>query len=252
MAFKHGGFKDGSEEFMDRFVYGGICLALAMLPRLCSAAGGAYVVDDATIVNPKTCQLDTVMLFRKASREWWLLPACNPSGNLEVTAGPVFTRDDGEGAKTDWLAQVKRLGKKLKRNGYGYGMVVGTTWHQHPDADESRLSTLYVYVPVSFSFRDDQTLLHLNAGYLYNNDRARGAPYLGIAGEWRLADKLGAEAEFFGYPYSERRPLYQAGLAYQVIKDHLSLVATYGQELTKGGQGQWYSLGVNLVSPPLW
>ena len=46
-----------------------------------------FVTDDARLTTAGSCQLETWTRMYRDSTEFWALPACNPGGNLELTAG---------------------------------------------------------------------------------------------------------------------------------------------------------------------
>jgi hypothetical protein len=50
-------------------------------------AGHPMIVDSASIVDFKTCQLESWMERNSESATFWNLPACNFTGNLELTVG---------------------------------------------------------------------------------------------------------------------------------------------------------------------
>jgi hypothetical protein len=66
-------------------------LGLVIVAGLATArlAKGArpLVTDDARIVDPGACQLETWTRLGDAGDEYWALPACSPIANLELTAG---------------------------------------------------------------------------------------------------------------------------------------------------------------------
>jgi hypothetical protein len=45
------------------------------------------LTDDARIVDPKSCQLESWVRDSKHVTEYWALPACNVGENLELTIG---------------------------------------------------------------------------------------------------------------------------------------------------------------------
>ncbi len=50
-------------------------------------AARPMIVDDACIIDAKSCQLETWMKNNRDSAEYWALPARNFTGNLELTLG---------------------------------------------------------------------------------------------------------------------------------------------------------------------
>ncbi len=59
--------------------------ALFVVPFLFLSIAPAHAArpmytDDARIVDPKSCQVESWIRFNRDSTEYWALPACNPLG----------------------------------------------------------------------------------------------------------------------------------------------------------------------------
>ena len=63
--------------FARLLILGGLCL----LPPQ-AWAGRPFFTDDATLARVHSCQMETWWQASDTRREWWALPACNPSGNF--------------------------------------------------------------------------------------------------------------------------------------------------------------------------
>ena len=50
-------------------------------------AARPMLTDDARIVDPKSCQLESWVRDSKHMTEYWALPACNVAENTELTIG---------------------------------------------------------------------------------------------------------------------------------------------------------------------
>ena len=133
------------------------------------------MTDDARIVEPGACQLESWVQRNRDSTEFWALPACNFSGNLELTMGGARTRDDAGSATTDQVLQGKTLFKLLEPDGWGAGLALGTV--RHPRLPGGR--DWYAYVPASFAFDRERVVLHLNLGWL--REQASGLEQIGRA-----------------------------------------------------------------------
>ena len=61
-------------------------------------AARPFVTDDARLTAAGSCQLESWTRLNRASKpsarseEFWAFPACNPSGNFEVTLGAALGR----------------------------------------------------------------------------------------------------------------------------------------------------------------
>ena len=216
-----------------------LCLALSPLAH----AARPMVTDDARIVDDKSCQLETWLKANSDSNEYWALPSCNLNGNFELAAGAAVTRQNGSGKTSDLVLQGKTLFRTLQPNSWAWGLVGGAV--SHPDHSRTLLGDVYAYVPVTFSFRDDAALLHLNLGWTRNRLAQRQAITWGIGGEIEMTSHTWLIAESYGE--HQGRPYYQLGLRHWVVPNRGQLDATYGNR-SHGGAG-WFSIGLRLLSP---
>ena len=53
-------------------------------------AGRPMTVDDAVILTPGQCQLETYALHDAQHNEYWATPACNVGGTWELGAGAAW------------------------------------------------------------------------------------------------------------------------------------------------------------------
>ena len=224
--------------------------ALVLLSLLAADAGAArpMITDDARIVDPKACQVESWIRRNRESTEMWALPACNPTGKFELTFGGVRIQEHGESAFTDNVLQVKTILWPLETDGWGVGLAVGTIRHLKRESANGWPGDAYFYVPVSISFASDAWVLHLNAGAVNRRDEKRTLATWGLGNEIRLRDDLYFIPEIFR---SERgRPFYQAGFRYWIVKDRLQMDATYGNRAVSETGERWFSIGIRVLSPP--
>lgn len=202
------------------------------------------VTDDASIVDAKACQLESWIQKNRDSTEYWALPACNFTGNLEWTlGGSRFS--DVEGTRTANVTfQGKTLFKPLTPNDWGIGFVAGHAARANATAD----SQLYAYVPASFSFHDDRFRLHLNAGWMRDSQDRRDHLTWGIGSETRVAERTSLVAEVFNQ--GEDRPSFQVGFRHTLVPDRVQVDGTYGKGFGNSSDGHWFSLGLRLLSVP--
>jgi hypothetical protein len=229
-------------------------LFTALLAIVSSLAGTAHAArpmytDDARVVDPKSCQVESWVRFNRESTEYWALPACNPFGWFELTYGGAGTRFDGESMEfTDNILQAKTIFKPLEANGWGWGVAVGTDRHLHRDAANGWPGDGYAYIPVSFSFNDDAQVVHFNAGVVNRRDLDKTIGTWGIGSEVRLRDDLFFIPEI--YANDRGRPFIQVGARYWIVKDRVQMDATFGNRLDSNTEERWFSIGLRLLSPP--
>lgn len=225
----------------------GLVLLLALCP--CAEAARPMVTDDARIVDPKSCQVESWIKRNRNSTEAWALPACNPTGNVELTFGGARTWANGEAAFTDHVVQAKTIFKPLEPDGWGIGLAVGTFRHPHRAAARGWPGDLYAYSPISVSFASDAWVVHVNVGATRRRDEQRTQGTWGLGNEIRLRDDLILIPELFGN--DRGRPFYQAGIRYWVVKDRVQIDMTYGNRLASDTAERWISVGLRLLSPPI-
>ncbi|MGB6054249.1 MAG: hypothetical protein WBG17_03315 [Burkholderiaceae bacterium] len=219
------------------------------LALLCGAlmvsaqAAGPLVTDDASIVDPGACQLETWFKRNRDSSETWLQSACNPTGNLELTLGGARTSDAGGTRTSDLVVQLKTIVKPLETNGWGWGLAFGS--NRQPDPDGTR--EWYATLPLSVSFDDDRLLLHANLGWLREQEQRRDRLTWGVATEKQLDARNWLIAEVFGQ--HQGRPYYQFGLRHWLLPERAQIDLTYGNRFGRDDAGHWLSIGLRLLSP---
>lgn len=202
-------------------------------------AGRPLVVDDATIADAKQCQLESWLQKNRHSTEYWVLPACNFTGNLELALGGARITG-GEHTQTTAVMQGKTLFRPLEMNDWGVGLVFGNQFNP----DKSALGDVYASVPLSFSFKDDRVLLHANLGWLHEKEMRRDAMTWGVATEIQLAERTSFSAETYGQ--NRGKPFFQLGVRYQLIPDRMQLDASYGNRFGSGSDQRFFSIGFVL------
>ena len=214
----------------------------------CTAAEAArpLLTDDARIVAPKSCQVESWVRRNRDSTELWALPACNFTGNLELTLGGAATHEDHVATKmTDVLLQGKTVFRTLEPDGWSIGLAAGMV--RHPaDVGHHSIGEAYAYVPASFSFLADRFVMHTNAGWTHNRDAGFDRPTWGVGSETRLAERTWLVAETFDQGVGVR---YQLGFRHWIVPDRVQIDVTYGNRFRRTSEDQWFSIGLRLLSP---
>jgi hypothetical protein len=205
--------------------------AMSFLGASARAAGGHYAVDDAVLVDAGRCQIEAWYARSASSYDITLVPACNPSGNLEIGFGVSRVRLDGEHETVAELT-LKTLFRELETEGWGSGLALTTTYG---GALERRLGAT-IYAPVSARI-DSRLTLHSNVGWSYDPDEANAAIW-GIGSEWRLSGRMGVVAEIYGTHRGGAE--LQMGQRYDLGKGALDL--GYGR--ARGDGDGWLTVGV--------
>jgi hypothetical protein len=224
-------------------------LAAAIAASLCNCAHPARPLstDDARIVDGKACQVESWWRRNQESAEYWAIPACNPTGNAELSIGGAETRENGTTHTSVVLLQAKTLFRKLDTNGFGIGAAFG---YAEPKTVAARGvgPNLYGYIPASFSFADDALVIHTNIGTVRPADEQRHRLTWGVGSETRIHPSAFIVAEVFRLEASG--PHYQAGIRYWLIPNRAQIDATVGDRIGHSNGGRWFSIGLRLLSPP--
>lgn len=230
-------------------------LTLALFATAALLAGNAHAArpmntDDARIVDAKACQVESWIHRPKGHTDFWALPACNFSGNLELTMGGALTDRDGGTHTSAQLLQGKTLFKPLQPNGWAVGLAAGM--QRDLRTGTRNRHDLYAYVPASFSWYDDRVVLHTNTGWLreQGQHRRRHRFTWGLGAEIQLNSQTWLIAETYGE--GSDKPLVQLGLRHWLVPDRVQIDATYGNRVGNriGEDSQrWFSLGLRLLTP---
>ena len=221
----------------------GACLAALMLSAPDDVqAGQPLVTDDARFVDAGACQLEIWAKRSRDSTDLWSAPACNVTGNLELSLGAARTHDRDRTYSTNVQAQGKTLIKPLQTNGWGLGVVAGTVNHPH-----LRARDWYAYAPISTSFLDDRIVVHTNLGIVREGDSGERRATWALAVETKLGESAFLIAEVFGQ--DKGRASHQLGVRYWIVPNHVQLDATYGNTAGDRLADRWFSVGLRLLSP---
>lgn len=231
-----------------RFLLTLITALLASSIPFVSQAARPMITDDARIVDPKSCQVESWAKFNKDSTEFWALPGCNVGVNLEITYGGARTRESGEAHTTDTLLQAKTLFKKLTTNGYGIGLAVGHAQRPRNEGSDNLIGDAYFYVPFSVSMMDDKFILHTNLGAVHRRDDHVTRTTWGIGSETEISKRTYFIAEMYGETGS--RPFYQLGFRHWIVPNHVQVDTTYGNRFSYDSDEHWFSIGLRLLSNP--
>lgn len=225
-----------------------LAVLMLSLPSVGFAAR-PFVTDDARLTTAESCQLESWMRVYPSSNEVWALPACNPTGNFEITAGGGRAKPEGEPGTSDYVLQAKTLFRQLEPNGWGWGLALGKVFHPEINPGPNLLGNTYAYIPFSVSFNDDNVIVHTNLGWL--KDRASGKHNMtwGVGAEIKVHPRLLAIAETFGDNHA--KPYWQVGGRFAIIPDRVQVDATVGHQFDGPSGNRWISFGLRLTPDKL-
>lgn len=195
-------------------------------------AARPMAVDDASILDAKSCQLESWRAHGGGQSESWAMPACNFGGDWEMALGRARIGADGA-----TVVQGKTVFRPLATDDWGVGLVLarqsgaGATWSAN--------------VPLSVSLAGDRLVLHANAGLQRDTVEKSSAATWGLGADIAFGARSGLTIETLGQ--QRGRPLRQIGIRHSLLPDRLQIDGTYGK---RGGEAV-VSLGMTITSNAL-
>ena len=220
------------------FITTSLALSFYVMP---SHAGRPMIVDDAGLVAANNCQLESWVSHTSSVNEYWAVPACNLTGNLEVAIGGARIAGTSQTGNLTFL-QGKTLFKPLENNGWGVGLVFGN----QSVIGRNGLGDMFATIPVSFSYLEGGVLLHTNVGLMRMKTSRQILKTWGFGTEVMLNDKSTLIAEIFGQ--ESQKPIAQIGMKHWLYKNQIQIDATYGNQSGVSGSGQIITIGFVLFT----
>ncbi len=209
-------------------------------------------VDDAEIVDRGACQVEAW----HGERASWILPACQPFRNVEISLGAGFI-DAGDGHRdVEYAVEVKTLFRALATNSWGVGLVVGIGPDPSAAEIDGRFGDLYAFVPASLSLLDDGLILHGNVGWEWEREGHEHDGHALDDGEhhitWGLRSDVALTERFtlIGEIFGEDRylPAFQVGVRTHFPDAGVEVDLSWGGHTQDDLQGGGFTVGVALVS----
>lgn len=212
-----------------------LCAGLACAVSLARAAGGHYAVDDAALLEPRQCQLET-WFDREAGDARRLLhvgPSCRV-GAVEVGLNLDRVRLGDSSMTTVMGPQLKWAGAVTEQ--LSIGVAAAANWQSH--APRYLGSTLVVPVSLQLS---DQWLAHINVGRDFRA-RQSDSSRAGAALEWSPNTTWSVIGERFR----------DGGANHWRLGGRWSVTPSMSLDLSRAqGLGSkpppWWTLGLNVV-----
>ena len=226
----------------------GLVLSLLAFAGLTHAAR-PMSTDDANIVDHNSCQLESWIKTTHTSFERWAIPGCNFGGDIEWSVGGNAQQEQNLPSTQFWLAQAKKRWRVVDDNTIGISTTLGVMETHVALPGQPVDKDYYVNVPVTIPFGDDR-FVHLNAGWVNHQNLKVNRATWGLGGEWPIRPNVIGIAETFGESNYGTR--YQVGLRFWVVPKRMQIDTTYGNQVGQPEHLRWFTLGIRLLSPPLW
>lgn len=210
-------------------------------------AGQPLATDDAAVVAPKTCQLETWSEFEHDGREYWAQPACNFGGNLELSVGAARAHPQAGAQSTVVQLQAKTVLSPRGDGDWSFGVSGGGARDTVASHGNSSFQTYYARALASWYPRSDIEIdLNVGAANVYGSGSFALA---GVATQYSIVPDLQLLAEIFRDEPGHGK--YQAALRYIVVPDRFETFISYGNRFNDG-RGAWSAIaGIRLQTAPL-
>jgi hypothetical protein len=223
-----------------------LLFALGILYLNPSYAARPMLTDDARIVDPKACQLESWIRDSKHVTEYWALPACNVTDNLELTIGGSLEGERGHSSFASELYQIKSIIQPIAANQTGYSFVLGNG--RDPKRTMNKvIQDWFFNVPISYPY-DDRLVIHTNLGITHLTDEKTEKINWGLSSEYNYNERVDLISEVFNQ--SSNSTYFQFGLRYWLIKNRAQIDTTYMNSFNHIGEDQSFSIGLRLLSLP--
>jgi hypothetical protein len=226
----------------------GAVLGLLTFAGLANAAR-PMSTDDANVVDPNSCQLESWVKTTHTSFERWAIPGCNLGADIEWSVGGNAQQDINAASKQFWLAQAKKRWRVVGDDTIGFSTTLGVMETHVAAPGQPVDKDYFVNVPVTIPLGEDR-FVHLNGGWVNHQTLKVTRPTWGLGGEWPLRPNVIAIAETYGESNAGTR--YQVGLRFWVVPKRMQIDTTYGNQVGQPEHLRWFTLGIRLLSPPLW
>lgn len=208
-------------------------LALAFTSSTAFANGGHFLVDDATITDPGTCQLETWTSRVSGESVWILQPACSTQGGWEFAVPLVYSWSDSE------VTEVGLEAKTIVSEDV-YGGALAFTVGLVMDTVDDEFAGGFVNIPYSRELNAYWTL-HLNAGTEYDRIGKYWNALWGVATTYALTQHIDVITEVAGVGSDD--PIFGFGARYQFDRFDLDLGIARDTQVND----TIYTIGLNVA-----
>lgn len=199
--------------------------------------------DDATLTIAQTCQIENWFFHNKTINQITTLPACNPTGNFEITGGFITTDYINVSKQDSYHLQGKTLFVPLDQDHrYGVGFSAGIDRPIRNNGDN------FAYIPFSISSANQEWVTDLSLGWQQNLAiETKNTLTWGAGTTYSPNTHLSLFSEVFGN--NKVKPTLHGGLSIGLIPNELQLDLTYGHDLSIKKDGDFFTVGLNYYMP---
>ena len=204
-----------------------------------SQAGRPISTDDAAILAPGECQMESWWQQSAGLRQQVLQPSCNFGGRFEWGGSVTGTQGSQSTAAGLGALQLKWVPHEAEVDGWAGGLTASTSQPLHArrtgdassesgpaaNASTQTLTALLTLAPSS------HWLLHANVGVSHRAGRSKGI--WAAAAEYTISDRCGVHVEAFGE--HQGRTTLQLGARYWLVADRVQIDTSLGRQPRSDG-----------------
>jgi hypothetical protein len=199
-------------------------------------AGQPLTIDDAAVVDAHTCQVEGWMQSARDEQQYWIAPACNLFGNVELSVGAARIDADASNRTSQFQLQGKTVLIARGDGAWSFGAEAGAQRDTGAEHGRSAFQTYYAKGLASYHPSDDVEV-DFNLGIVKTHGSATSA-FAGTAVQYSPIERLQLLGEVF---HDEPgRAKYQVAIRYALISDRLEAFISYGNRF--GGSNDWWSI----------
>lgn len=218
--------------------------AFVSLMGLCPPALAARPLstDDAPILDPGQCQLETWVQRDPAHTQYWAVPACNFTGSWELAAGAAHVRGRSGGAEKNLaVLQAKTELLAPQDSGWRLGMSVADQF----EPSRGLAGDWTVNLPLTVDLHGDRLQWHTNLGWS-SLRHGRSAATWGLALEAAVGERMALTAESYGTRGSGA--WRQLGARYSLAPGRADLDIAWGERSGSGKRDRYCAAGLTVYA----
>jgi len=219
---------------------------LLLMASPSSWAGQPLSTDDAAVLTAKSCQVETWARISRDERDYWLQPACNFTGNLELSIGGARLRPDDADASSGIQLQAKTvLIPQQVGRAWSFGATAGAARDTGAPHGSSGFQMYYAKALASWFARNNLEMdLNLGAANVYQTGTFALA---GAAVQYAVIPSVQLLAEI--YRDEPGTGKYQIAVRYIAIPNRFEAYVSYGNRFSDPGRQAWTIIGIRAQTP---
>lgn len=225
------------------------CTLAGWLALGCGAASDAWagrplITDDAPLLEPGQCQLETWVQRDDRHTHYWTVPACNVFDGWEVGAGVARLHGHGDAAGVKLaVLQAKTMLAAPENGWWRLGMAATNEF----EPARGLAGDWTVYLPLTVDLNGERLQWHTNIGWRRERHGKPAATWA-TALEAAFGKRIALSLETFGIRGGGA--WRQLGVRYALPPGRAEVDVAWGIKSGSGGGQHYYAAGLTLYTNP--